>query len=318
MSRSAISVEIHNSISLFDLPSANLTTSSQSNEAELQLNLLRYLVDYKPKWQIYLPKKLCEVACSSQLLVCVCLDSTIHFVKPSNGTQLCCPIQLDSRAAVLKCNTNYCMCLTVTGFLYVWKFETNNKQKESNGYRSNESDLNNLTTVINRQSCQSILKDGVFANALLTDHGIPVIYMSKNRSYFFALQTQCWHLVPQIGNLTGEDSQLLFNSSSLFSDHSKSMKPNGNDDALSNPIMGPLSIIQSKDKSSSLIKTIELINKSTLNDNPLFNQHDFTLTHLESQVNASIGLNSAKEYKFWLMTYARYLSENGKYKFRNF
>ena len=59
-----------------------------------------------------------------------------------------------------------------------------------------------------------------------------------------------------------------------------------------------------------MIKTIELINKTSLSENPLFNQNDFTLTHLESQVNASIGLNSPKEYKFWLMTYARYLSEN--------
>ena len=55
------------------------------------------------------------------------------------------------------------------------------------------------------------------------------------------------------------------------------------------------------------------MNKTTIADNPLFNRQDFTLTHLESQVNASIGLNSSKEYKFWLMTYARYLVENGKF-----
>ncbi len=93
-----------------------------------------------------------------------------------------------------------------------------------------------------------ILKDGVFSNALLTDHGIPVIYMSKNRSFFYSPQTECWHLVPSIGNLIGEDSQLLFNASSLFSDHTKSMKSNGMDDSM-NAVIGPLSIIQSKDKS---------------------------------------------------------------------
>ncbi len=54
------------------------------------------------------------------------------------------------------------------------------------------------------------------------------------------------------------------------------------------------------------------MNKTTIADNPLFNRQDFTLTHLESQVNASMGLNSSKEYKFWLMTYSRYLVENGK------
>ena len=54
-----------------------------------------------------------------------------------------------------------------------------------------------------------------------------------------------------------------------------------------------------------------MMNKASLNDNSLFNREDFTLTHLESQMNASLGLGSAKEYKFWLMTYSRYLIENG-------
>lgn len=217
------------------------------------------------------------------------------------------------------------MCLTVNGFVYVWKYENNlNKQndsissindKKNNNNNNNNlySDLNNLSTIINRQSCQSILKDGIFSNALLTENGIPVIYMSKNRSFFFSLQTECWHLIPSIGNLIGQDSQLIFNSSSLFSDQFKSMKTS-DDSIMSNIVPGPLSIIQSKDKSSSLLKTIELMNKSSINDNPLINQQDFTLTHLESQVNASVGLNSSKEYKFWLMTYARYLTENGKKK----
>ena len=39
-------------------------------------------------------------------------------------------------------------------------------------------------------------------------------------------------------------------------------------------------------------------------------KEDLTLTHLESQLNAALGLHSVKEYKFWLMTYTRYLVEN--------
>ena len=62
----------------------------------------------------------------------------------------------------------------------------------------------------------------------------------------------------------------------------------------------------------SVLKVIEMINKTSIGDNSLLNRQDFTLTHLESQINAAIGLNSAKEYKFWLMTYARYLTENGE------
>lgn len=42
-------------------------------------------------------------------------------------------------------------------------------------------------------------------------------------------------------------------------------------------------------------------------------RNDFTISYLESQINAAAGLNSAKEYKFWLVTYARYLIEHGSY-----
>ena len=117
---------------------------------------------------------------------------------------------LDSRAAVLKCNTNYCMCLTTTGSVYVWKYKCNQQAKyaKENAESASESDLNSLTTLINRQSCQSILKDGTLTNVLLTDQGIPVIYVSKNRSYFFSLQTQCWHLVPAFGTSQGSSSAI--------------------------------------------------------------------------------------------------------------
>lgn len=63
----------------------------------------------------------------------------------------------------------------------------------------------------------------------------------------------------------------------------------------------------------SLLKAIEMMNKSTINATESFNRHDFTINHLESQMNAAIGLDSPKEYKFWLLTYARYLVENGKF-----
>lgn len=213
----------------------------------------------------------------SQLVAVACADSTLHLIKASNGSQLCCPIILDSRAAVLKCNMNYCMCLTVHGSMYVWKYKTERNTKESKDARFKsdstvEADINNLATIINRQSCHSILKgqyitheliyvewiskqyvfknskDGAFTNALLTDHGIPVIYMSKNRSYFFSLQTQCWHQVPAFGNMVGDGSHLLFNSSSSFADHAKSINSLKGEPASS--IIGPLSIIQQRDKSS--------------------------------------------------------------------
>lgn len=38
-----------------------------------------------------------------------------------------------------------------------------------------------------------------------------------------------------------------------------------------------------------------------------------TINHLESQMAASLSLQSGSEYKFWLQTYVRYLAKEGKY-----
>ena len=37
-----------------------------------------------------------------------------------------------------------------------------------------------------------------------------------------------------------------------------------------------------------------------------------TLGHLENQVSAALALRSAKEYRFWVLTYARYLVQEGE------
>lgn len=79
----------------------------------------------------------------------------------------------------------------------------------------------------------------------------------------------------------------------------------------------PLDEIQARQHSSNLLKIIETMNKSLgqQSGGELFSssnssRNDFTISYLESQINAAAGLNSAKEYKFWLVTYARYLIEH--------
>ena len=221
------------------------------------------------------------------------------------------------------------MCLTSSGHVYVWKYtqETPSQEKKNNSFvssslsssttststsgssngtshsQANTSEANplNITALINRESCQFILRTGDWLDCDITDTGVPIINMSKNKSYYFSSKTKCWHLLPCIGTLTGDSSHLLVNSNTVFGStkYTKLSQDSAN---------GPLSQIQSRNKSSSILKTIETINKGA-NSN-LFSKQDFTLTHLESQVNAAIGLNSAKEYKFWLMTLARYLVEN--------
>lgn len=198
--------------------------------------------------------------------------------------------------------------MTSSGHVYVWKFsqEANTQNQDIKSFSRNtknaNDDLNlqNLTTLINRESCQFILKNGEWLDCEVTDTGVPIISMSKNKSFFFSLKTKSWHLLPCLGTIVGQDSQLLLNSNAI---HTNSKSSN------SSNINGPLSQIQSRNKNSSILKTIETLNKAEQASSS-FSKQDFTLTHLESQVNASIGLNSPKEYKFWLMTLVRYLVEN--------
>ena len=39
-----------------------------------------------------------------------------------------------------------------------------------------------------------------------------------------------------------------------------------------------------------------------------------TLSHLENQVSSALSLRSGNEYHFWLMTYIRYLVQEGKWR----
>ena len=299
--RTTTSIEIHNSVSIIDRPTSH--SYHHINESDYQINLVKYLQERSIKWQVYFYARICEVAFNSILTAVVCEDATISLIKSKTGTQLCCPIQLESKAAVLKCNSNYIMCITMNGFVYVWKYNDSLDQ-------SNETSLvSPISTIINRQSCENILRDsklyGEYTNSNLTDSGIPIISMSRNRSYYFSIQTQCWHLIPAIGaNLSSEESaaHLFINSSSVFT------RTTNNNIISLDELNGPLSMIQSRSKSSNIAKTIDLINKASASS---LRKEDFTLTHLESQMNASLGLSSSKEYKFWLLTYARYMIENG-------
>jgi protein HIRA/HIR1 len=289
-------IKIHNSIPL--LTTTTTTTSDKprtSSNTEHQINSIKYLKNNSLKWQVYVYARICDLTCNTSVISCVCEDSTIHFFKSLNGSQLCLPIVLDSRAVSLKSKSNFCLCLTSSGHVYVWKFTSNQDLTLLKGNHL-VTNFENITAEIQRESCQFILnkKDGGdgdhFLECDLTETGVPIINMSKNRSYFFSVKTKSWHLVPCLG---------VF--SSVAAAVTTLLRPND----------GPLNQIQSRHKNSSVLKTIETLNnKAAAAAAVSFDKKDLTLTHLESQVNASIGLNSAREYKFWLMTLARYLVEN--------
>ena len=86
--------------------------------------------------------------------------------------------------------------------------------------------------------------NGEFLTATLTETGTPILIMAKNRSFFYSLETQCWHVVPSMGNLTGDGSHLFLNAKSVFSGSMRSALNEADD------LTGPLSMIQSRTKTS--------------------------------------------------------------------
>jgi hypothetical protein len=115
-------------------------------------------------------------------VACACEDATITLIKLTNGAQICCPIVLDSRAAVLNSLGSNCMCITTGGYLYVWKYDMDEKinfnvnfnpagslliSSDTNGKKSNatnsgesstDTNLFNLTTPLNQVACHFLLK----------------------------------------------------------------------------------------------------------------------------------------------------------------
>lgn len=116
------------------------------------------------------------------MVVCACEDATLSLIKLAQGTQICCPIVLDSRASVINApaSTNYCMCITTAGYVYVWHYECVDEQTtmpitpatsthaKGSSFLSRESSCElgnffNLTAIISQLSCQFLLRGNYYS-----------------------------------------------------------------------------------------------------------------------------------------------------------
>ncbi len=92
------------------------------------------------------------------------------------------------------------------------------------------------------------MKDnGQFSKAYLTENGIPIIimsYVNLNKSFYYSLETKCWHLIP----IGPDPIQILTNSSSIFGNNLRRVDPMDKS--------GPLELVQSKLKSTKLVKSL--------------------------------------------------------------
>ncbi|XP_067683300.1 protein HIRA-like isoform X2 [Haliotis asinina] len=149
--------------------------------------------------------------------------------------------------------------------------------------------LQSRCAVIKNECLASIMtgSDKVEKTSLTAD-GIPVISLSNKKSYTFSVEMATWVLV----NDREDTLQLCSNHHGCL--------PSGS----FNMVAGPLASLQANPDRPGHKAAGMLGSSSEL-------KQTATLSHLESQVAVCLNIKSASEYRFWLLTYVRYLVQEG-------
>lgn len=207
-------------------------------------------------------------AAGNKYAVCVsCEDKTLHCFS-AFGRRLLPPIILPAVVSHLHSNGHFVLALTTNGRMYVWDI------------KQSAATLKGVPLV----PIMTGTSKPTLNRVTLTDKGVPVLTLSNSRSYTYNPNMVCWMLLDSSDNLLQQ-----------CSDHAQSYPTE-----TSNESEGPLSQLQRLNWRSSLQA------KNVFQTYPSL-QKQSTLGHLENQLATAVTLKSSKEYKFWLLTYVRYL-----------
>lgn len=145
------------------------------------------------------------------------------------------------------------------------------------------------SVVIRKESLKTIISGSDdLQKSMLTEEGMPIITVHNKKSYTFSKEMGTWMLLHNKGDALQQ-----------CSDHHSCAPPRD-----STKIQGPLSSLQTSHERLGMQASRIFSAGQSL-------QQSSTLSHIESQLAACLLLKSAPEYKFWLQTYTRYLSQEG-------
>ncbi|XP_029648641.1 protein HIRA [Octopus sinensis] len=229
-------------------------------------------------WEQLLPSRAVCVAGSSHVACVACEDCSITFFS-TGGRKMFPSLILNSRVSVLDCNGPYVMAITQKGRLYVW----NLSQKCS--VISNE----NLNIIMNEMD--------LIEKAQISQKGIPIISLSNNRTYTFSSEFGSWvWITSKVDPLQRHSDH--YNCTPAFETISSD---------------GALSSLQSTQERSGTqaARMYQSSMPSSSGSSGANVQQCATLTHLCNQLAACLALQSGSEYRFWLLTYVRYLAQEG-------
>lgn len=213
-----------------------------------------------------------SAVCTNRYLVCATCDDETLSLVSLTGRRMCPKLALGSKAAVLKCNGGYVLTITTKALLSVW-------------------DATKLKSVLRNENLSHVIPDKLtkIDSCQISDRGVPIISLSNGRSYTYSLDLACWLLVAD-----NADALQVCSDYHQFTPPGSEFKHKGF-----------LSSIQAVRQNSGNIAS-----KMFSSSHPL--KKASTISHLESQIAASVAVNSREEYYYWLLTYVKYLVQEGQ------
>ncbi|XP_051278868.1 protein HIRA isoform X1 [Dicentrarchus labrax] len=216
-------------------------------------------------------------AAGSSDVLAVACQDRMLSVFSSCGRRLLPAIQLATPVSAVHCSSHFVMVLTAGATLSVWDVQ---KQK----------------ALVKNESLLTILSgaDSTVSQSLLTQQGVPVIGLSNGKSYCFSSSLETWTLIADKGDSLVQCADFR----SCLSTH----------DAPASS--GPLAVMQGRNLNAGRLA-------SRLSSTPHHLQQSMTLAFLENQLASALTLQSAQEYRYWLLIYARFLvNEGSEYRLR--
>ncbi|XP_035496276.1 protein HIRA isoform X2 [Scophthalmus maximus] len=210
-------------------------------------------------------------AAGSSDVLAVACEDRMLSVFSSCGRRLLPAIQMGSPVSTLHCSAHFVMALTAGAALSVWDVQ---KQK----------------ALVKNESLKTILSGGdvTVSRSLLTQQGVPVVGLSNGKSYCFSSSLETWTLIADKGDSMVQCADFR----SCLPSHDASVSS------------GPLAVMQGRNLNAGRLA-------SRLSSTPHHLQQSMTLAFLENQLASALTLQSAQEYRYWLLVYARFLVNEG-------
>ncbi|XP_020793310.1 protein HIRA isoform X1 [Boleophthalmus pectinirostris] len=210
-------------------------------------------------------------AAGSSDVIAVACEDRTLSLFSSCGRRLFPPLALPSAVSALHCAGRYVMALSAGATLSVW-------------------DVLKPKALVKDASLLPLLSgaDTTVTQSLLTPQGVPVVSLSNGKSFCFSVAMETWTLV-------ADKCDSLVQCADF-----RSCLPSHDASVLS----GPLTTMQGRHVSAGRLS-------SRLSSLSLHLQQGVTLSFLESQLSSALALQSAPEYRHWLLVYARFLVHEG-------